>query len=85
MRIFGQLKLKDERYVWWFITWRKFGMNSNIFEHWYYQTESAQQTESIESRQCNDRIRHMVSVKFIYSEKATKFCEISIVDLTGTT
>ena len=25
------------------------------------------------------------SVKFIYSEKATKFCEISTVDLTGTT
>ena len=24
-------------------------------------------------------------VKFIYSEKATKFCEISTVDLTGTT
>ena len=27
----------------------------------------------------------MLEVKFIYSEKATKFCEISIVDLTGTT
>ena len=24
-------------------------------------------------------------LKFIYSEKATKFCEISTVDLTGTT
>ena len=24
-------------------------------------------------------------VKFIYSEKATKFCKISTVDLTGTT
>ena len=24
-------------------------------------------------------------VKFIYTEKATKFCEISIIDLTGTT
>ena len=24
-------------------------------------------------------------VKFIYSEKATKLCEISTVDLTGTT
>ena len=26
-----------------------------------------------------------LSLKFIYSEKATKFCEISTVDLTGTT
>ena len=26
-----------------------------------------------------------VQVKFIYSEKATKLCEISTVDLTGTT
>ena len=24
-------------------------------------------------------------IKFIYSEKATKFCEISTIDLTGTT
>ena len=24
-------------------------------------------------------------LKFVYSEKATKFCEISTVDLTGTT
>ena len=29
-------------------------------------------------------LRHMY-VKFIYSEKATKFCEISTVDLTVTT
>ena len=26
----------------------------------------------------------LVQVKFIYSEKATKFCEIPTVDLTGT-
>ena len=26
-----------------------------------------------------------IFVNFIYSEKATKFCEISTVDLTGTT
>ena len=26
-----------------------------------------------------------LSLKFIYSEKATNFCEISTVDLTGTT
>ena len=29
--------------------------------------------------------RSSAAVKFIYSEKATKFCEISTVDLTGTT
>ena len=29
--------------------------------------------------------RKFFLVKFIYSEKATKFCEISTVDLTGTT
>ena len=28
---------------------------------------------------------HFLHIKFIYSEKATKFCEISTVDLTGTT
>ena len=28
---------------------------------------------------------HSASLKFIYSEKATKFCEISTVDLTVTT
>ena len=28
--------------------------------------------------------RKFFLVKFIYSEKATKFCEISTVDLTGT-
>ena len=27
----------------------------------------------------------LFDVKFIYSEKATKLCEISSVDLTGTT
>ena len=26
-----------------------------------------------------------IELKFIYSEKATKFCEISTVDFTGTT
>ena len=28
---------------------------------------------------------HTISLKFIYSEKTTKFCEVSTVDLTGTT
>jgi hypothetical protein len=27
----------------------------------------------------------LIALKFIYSEKATNFCEISTVDLTGTT
>ena len=31
------------------------------------------------------KIRNCRFFKFIYSEKATKFCEISTVDLTGTT
>ena len=29
-------------------------------------------------------LRPWVGIKFIYSEKATKFCEISTADLTGT-
>ena len=33
-------------------------------------------------RDLNDKV---ISLKFIYSEKATKFCEISIEDLTITT
>ena len=31
------------------------------------------------------RLKMFFEVKFIYSEKATKFCEISTVDLTVTT
>ena len=32
-----------------------------------------------------DNIKATIDVNFIYSEKATKFCDISTVDLTGTT
>ena len=28
--------------------------------------------------------KHCLCIKFIYSDKATKFCEISTIDLTGT-
>ena len=31
------------------------------------------------------RERQSIQLKFIYSEKATKFCEISTIDLTITT
>jgi hypothetical protein len=41
---------------------------------------------SVASSHAQDEVQeNSVSLKFIYSEKATKFCEISTVDFTVTT
>ena len=40
--------------------------------------------EQVHISDCSKEVPHLY-VKFIYSEKARKFCKISTVDLTGTT
>ena len=75
---------------------RKAGKTGDVTYEWPLSKTSLQKTQRSKSCFCCERCfthphvrahaQWIIAVlKFIYSEKATKFCKISTIDLTGTT